>query len=173
MTPNTGRALYRERTWAPAWALVLMGLAFVASIGPLLYFGYGPAEPGLPADGMSARGLVMLAGGLAIIYALASFTFSCLNVEVHSDHLFIWFGPLRLIRKRIRYTDIQRVSAITYRPFREFGGWGIRWRPGKSAWAIRGHQAVNVELRNGRAVYVGSRTPQRLAGRIEAAIGVS
>ena len=169
---STGRAVYRERTWAPAWALVLMGLAFVASIGPLLYFGYGQAELGQPADGMSAGGLGMLAGGLAITYGLAFSTFSCLNVEVRSDHLFIWFGPLRLIRKRIWYSDIQRVSAITYRPFREFGGWGIRWRPGKSAWAIRGNRAVNVELRNGKAVYVGSRVPQRLAGRIEAAIGV-
>lgn len=169
---DTRRAVYRERTWAPAWALVLMGLAVVASIGPLLYFGYGQAELGQLADDMSARRAGMLAGGLAIVYGLALSTFSCLNVEVRSDHLFLWFGPLRLIRKRIRYSDIQRVSAITYRPFREFGGWGIRWRPGKSAWSIRGNRAVNVELRNGKSVYVGSRVPQRLAGRIEAAIGV-
>ena len=169
---DTRRAAYRERTWAPAWALVLMGLAVVASIGPLLYFGYGEAELGQLADDMSARRAGMLAGGLAIVYGLAFSTFSCLNVEVRSDHLFLWFGPLRLIRKRIRYSDIQRVSAITYRPFREFGGWGIRWRPGKSAWSIRGNRAVNVELRNGKSVYVGSRVPQRLAGRIEAAMGV-
>lgn len=169
---DTRRAVYRERTWAPAWALVLMGLAVVASIGPLLYFGYGEAELGQLADDMSARRAGMLAGGLAIVYGLAFSTFSCLNVEVRSDHLFLWFGPLRLIRKRIRYSDIQRVGPITYRPFREFGGWGIRWRPGKSAWSIRGNRAVNVELRNGKSVYVGSRVPQRLAGRIDAAMGV-
>ena len=169
---DTRRAAYRERTWAPAWALVLMGLAVVASIGPLLYFGYGQAEVGQSLGDLSARGAGMAAGGLVTVYGLAFSTFSCLNVEVRSDHLFLWFGPLRLIRKRIRYSDIQRVSAITYRPFREFGGWGIRWRPGKSAWSIRGNRAVNVELRNGKSVYVGSRVPQRLAGRIEAAMGV-
>ena len=169
---NAGRGVYRERTWAPAWAMVLMGVAFVASIGPLLYYGFVQPEPGQPADGLSVRGSGMLAGGLVIVYCLAFSTFSCLNVEVRSDHLFIWFGPLRLIRRRIRYSDVQRVSAITYRPFREFGGWGIRWRPGKSAWSIRGNQAVNVELRNGKSVYVGSRFPRRLAGRIHAAMGV-
>lgn len=166
---NAGRAVYRERTWAPAWAMVLMGVAFVASIGPLLYFGYGRPELGESADDMFIRVLGVLSG---IVYCLAFSTFSCLNVEVRSDHLFIWFGPLRLIRRRIRYGDIQRVGAITYRPFREFGGWGIRWRPGKSAWSIRGNQAVNVELRNGKSVYVGSRFPRRLAGRIDAAMGV-
>ena len=169
---SNARAVYRERTWAPAWAMVLMAVAVVASLGPLLYFGFVQPEPGQSADGLSVRGSGMLAGGLVIVYGLAFSTFSCLNVEVRSDHLFIWFGPLRLIRKRIRYSDIQRVSAITYRPFREFGGWGIRWRPGKSAWSIRGTRAVNVELRNGKSVYVGSRFPRRLAGRIEVAMGV-
>ena len=166
---NAGRAVYRERTWAPAWAMVLMGVAFVASIGPLLYFGYGRPELGESADDVFIRVLGVLSG---IVYCLAFSTFSCLNVEVRSDHLFIWFGPLRLIRRRIRYSDIQRVGAITYRPFREFGGWGIRWRPGKSAWSIRGNRAVNVELRNGKSVYVGSRFPRRLAGRIHAAMAV-
>ena len=149
--------------------MVLMGIAVVASLGPLLYFGYGRPELGESADAMFARGVGAFSG---IICGLAFSTFSCLNVEVRSDHLFIWFGPLRLIRRRIRYSDIQRVGAITYRPFREFGGWGIRWRPGKSAWSIRGNQAVNVELRNGKSVYVGSRFPRRLAGRIDAAIAV-
>ncbi|MDE2763271.1 MAG: hypothetical protein OXQ94_05455 [Gemmatimonadota bacterium] len=169
---STGHAVYRERTWAPAWVLVLLGLACLASLGPSLYFAYGQAVPGQPADDMSTRGFGMLAGGLAIVYGLAFSTFSCLNVEVRSDHLFIWFGPLRLIRKRIRYGDVRGVSAVTYRPFREFGGWGIRWRPGKSAWSIRGNQAVSVDLRNGKVVYVGSRFPQRLAGRIEVAMRV-
>lgn len=170
---NTGRAVYRERTWAPVWVLVLMGLACVMSLGPSLWFAYGQAVLGHPAEGMSARGFGLLAGSLAIVYGLAFSTFSCLNVEVRSDHLFIWFGPLRLIRKRVRYGDIERVSAVTYRPIREFGGWGIRWRPGKSAWSIRGNRAVNVELRNGKLLYVGSRYPQRLAARIQAAMGVT
>ena len=35
---------------------------------------------------------------------------------------------------------------------------------------VRGNQAVAVTLRSGKEVYVGSRFPQRLAGRIEAAM---
>lgn len=165
---DTARAAYRERTWAPVWVLVLVGLACAASIGPLVW----QAVPGHSAEGMSARGFGVLAGCLAV-FGLAFSTFSCLNVEVRSDHLFIWFGPLRLIRKRVRYSDIERVSAVTYRPLREFGGWGIRWRPGKSVWSIRGSRAVNVELRNGKLLYVGSRYPQRLAARIQAAMRVT
>ena len=169
---TTGRVMYRERSWAPAWVWVLMGAAFLASIGPSLYFAYGQGVPGQPVEGMSVRGAGMLAGVVALVFGLLLATFSCLDAEVRSDHILVSFGPLRLIRKRIRYSDVRRVGAVTYRPLREFGGWGIRWRPGKSAWTIRGNQAVNIELRNGKTVFVGSRFPRRLAGRIKAAMGV-
>jgi hypothetical protein len=59
---------------------------------------------------------------------------------------------------------------LGYRPLREFGGWGIRPRGGKTAWTIRGNQAVKVTLHGGKEVYVGSLFPQRLEERIRTAM---
>ena len=165
-----GPAMYRERTWAPPWVVATLVVACLVSVGPLSYAIYGHVVLGHPAENPSAR--VLIAGGLAIMFAVFFSIFMCLDVEVRSDHLFIALGPIHLVRRRIRYSDVEAVSAVIYRPIREFGGWGVRWWGGKTAWTIRGNRAVKVELRSGKAVYVGSRYPQRLAGRIEAAMAV-
>ena len=96
--------------------------------------------------------------------------FTCLDVEVRGGHLFVAFGPVHLVHRRIRYADIESVGAVTYRPIREFGGWGIRGWGRRTAWTMRGNRAVRVKLVGGREVYVGSRFPQRLAGRIDLAM---
>ena len=152
------RAAYRERTWAPAWVWVLVWGACLAAVGATVY--------GAGREPMSTMALVLTVGAVLLFPLLMSALFLCLDVEVRNDHLFIAFGPLHLVRKRIAYRDMESAEAVTYRPIREFGGWGIRPTGRKTAWTIRGNRAVRVVLRSGKQAYVGSRFPQRLAGRI-------
>lgn len=165
------RPFYRERTWAPLWGWLAIGIAFLLSVGRLSYELYGTTVLGRSAEDGWAGELALITGGLVVLFALIIVVWMCLNVEVRADHIFISFGLVQLVRKRIWYKDIERVRPTTYRPFRDFGGWGIRWRGNKTAWTIRGHRAVAVKLRSGREIYVGSMYPQRLAARIEAAGG--
>ncbi len=165
------RARYRERTWAPVWAWLTLGIAFLLSVGRLSYELYGITVLGQSVEDGGAGELALITGGLIVVFALIIGVWMCLNVEVRADHIFISFGLVQLVRKRIWYKDIEGLRPTTYRPFRDFGGWGIRWRGNRTAWTIRGHQAVAVKLRNGREIYVGSMYPQRLAARIEAAGG--
>ena len=171
---KAGPTVYRERTWAPAWAMVALAVAFLLSVGSLVntLFQHGVLGQPMPDESLSPLGVVLLASGVLIFFVAMTSLFMCLDVEVRSDHLFVAFGPVHLVRKRIRYSDIESVRGVTYRPIREFGGWGIRPGRGKTAWTIRGNKAVIVTLGSGKEVYVGSRFPQRLAGRVEAAIGV-
>ena len=157
------RAAYRERTWAPAWAWVLVWGACLAAVGATAY--------GAGREPMSTTALVLTLGAVLLFPLLMSTLFLCLDVEVRADHLFIAFGPIHLVRKRIAYRDMESAAAVTYSPIREFGGWGIRPMGGKTAWTIRGNRAVRVVLRSGRQIYVGSRFPQRLAGRIAPRLG--
>lgn len=167
-----GRVHYRERTWAPLWVMALIWVACGAAIIGAVY---GIVESGLSVtgdQGVSWSGISAWAGagvGAFFLFAINAF-FLRLDVEVRSDHVFIAFGPVHLIRKRIHFSDIEEVRGLTYRPLLEFGGWGIRLRPGKSAWTIRGNQAAAVTLAGGKQVYVGTRYPQRLAGAISTAM---
>ena len=165
---NERQTHYRERTWAPAWVWVLIWGACLLGAGTVAHGAYQEAVTGAPFGDstMSTLGL----GLLALFPILMTALFMCLDVEVRADHLFVAFGPVHLLRKRIPYTEVESVRGVTYSPIREFGGWGVRWRGGKTAWTIRGNQAVKVVLRNGKTIYVGSRFSRRLAGRIEVAM---
>lgn len=64
------------------------------------------------------------------------------------------------------------MQARTYRPLREYGGWGIRWGgKGRMAYNVSGSEGVEVELLDGRTVMVGSRRPDELADTLRAHMG--
>lgn len=153
------RGTYRERTWAPAWVWILVwGACLAVAVATIYGAERAPLSPTVTA---------LTLGAVLLFPLLMTLCFLRFDVEVRADHIFMAFGPLHLVRKRIRYGDMESVEAVTYRPIREFGGWGIRPTGQKTAWAIRGNQAVRVILRSGKQVYVGSRFPRRLVGRIE------
>lgn len=164
--------MYRERTWAPVWVWAVLAGACLCGVGASLFAAFQLSAPGEIAGGDTLAPLrsALIGGGVLLLFVAMTSIFMCLDVEVRSSHLLVSFGPVRLVRRRIRYADIESVRAVTYSPLREFGGWGIRWRGGRTAWTIRGNQAVAITLRSGKEVYVGSRFPQRLAGRIEVAM---
>ena len=169
---NDAGSMYRERTWAPAWVWAVIVGACLWGVGASLFAAFQQPAPGeiVGGDSLSSLDSVLISGGVLLLFVTMTSIFTCLDVEVRYGHLFVSFGPVHVVRRRIHYADIESVRAVTYSPFREFGGWGIRGWGRKTAWTIRGNQAVVIALRTGREVYVGSRFPQRLAGRIEVAM---
>jgi hypothetical protein len=66
---------------------------------------------------------------------------------------------------------VQKIEVVTYRPFRDFGGWGIRaGRNGERALCARGDRGVRLELLDGTRLLIGSQTPEALATAIERAV---
>lgn len=163
---------YRERTWAPLWVFAILWTACLAGAVAVAHDAYQAAGTGGAGSGgsMSAAGAAVTMGIVVLFPALITALFTRLDVVVRADEVFIAFGPVHLIRKRISFADIESVRGLTYRPIREFGGWGIRPRGSRTAWTIRGNQAVKVTLQSGKEVYVGSRFPQRLEERIRTAM---
>jgi hypothetical protein len=89
-----------------------------------------------------------------------------LIVEVYPDYVSVRYVPL--LRRRILTAEIAHCRAQSYRPIVEYGGWGIRgWSRRRVAYNVRGNRGVELELRDGRRVMIGS---QR-ADELEAALG--
>ena len=164
-------SIYREQTWAPLWVFAILWTACLAGAVAAAYDLYQmvPGADGVTGSG-SVAGAAVTMGIVLLFPALITALFTRLDVEVRSDHVLVAFGPVHLVRKRIPFVDIESVRGLTYRPIREFGGWGIRPRGSRTAWTVRGNQAVKVTLQNGKEVYVGSRFPQRLEERIRTAM---
>jgi len=165
------RPSYHERTWAPPWVLILLWGACLVDAGSLIY-GIWPQESlGHPFGDEPAPTWVLgaTAAVCLVVPTAVTLLFTRLDVEVWPREMRASFGPLPMIRRSVPYGQVEAVTAVTYRPIRDFGGWGIRFRPGKTAWTVRGNRAVRLDLESGRAFYVGSRFPHRLAERIRSA----
>ncbi len=63
--------------------------------------------------------------------------------------------------------DIEKVEARTYKPLREYGGWGIRGLANHRAYNVSGSQGVELTLRDGRRILIGSQKAQELALAIQ------
>ena len=115
-------------------------------------------------------------GGLLVVGAVAGLVYSlCLQTEVRTDGIYFKMWPLHWSFRRIPWSEVKRYEvkryeAKQYRSLREFGGWGIRWTPGKLAYNVRGNQGVWIERTNGRAILVGSQTPEKFVKAIDEAV---
>lgn len=110
--------------------------------------------------------LWLLAGlGLPLLIALTR-----LVVEVERDAVLVRYRPF-FVRRRIPLAEIASADAVTYRPLREYGGWGIRGIGRRRAYNARGDRGVQLVLTDGRRVLLGSQVPEQLAAAILQARG--
>ncbi|MFC7028954.1 hypothetical protein ACFQJ5_17215 [Halomicroarcula sp. GCM10025324] len=110
-------------------------------------------------------------GGLVVVGAVAGFVFSLrLTTEVRGDGIYLKMWPIHRSFRRIPWSEIERYEAKGYSPLREFGGWGIRWAPGKLAYNVRGSRGVWIERMNERDVLVGSQHSEEFVEAIDEAI---
>ena len=93
-----------------------------------------------------------------------------LTTEVTSDGLYFRFFPLHLSFQKISLEDLKAYEAITYRPLKEYGGWGIRYGAKGKAYNISGNRGVQLELSSGKRILIGSQKPEELVGAIGSAV---
>jgi len=110
-------------------------------------------------------------GGLVIVGANAGLVYSLrLQTEVRADGIYFKMWPLHRSFRRISWSEVERYESRRYSPLREFGGWGIRWAPGKLAYNVSGNRGVWIERTNARAVLIGSQRPEEFVRAIGEAV---
>jgi len=95
-----------------------------------------------------------------------------LVTEVRDDVLSIRF--LRLWPDRaIPWGQICHAQVRTYRPIKDYGGWGVRWAARGIVYHARGNRGVRMELVSGERVLIGSGRPEELAKAIGERMGLA
>jgi hypothetical protein len=95
------------------------------------------------------------------------FLFVKLVVNVSGDSVKIYFRPLT--RRIIPLDQIANFKARTYSPLGEYGGWGLRGLGKNRAYNISGNRGVELVLKDGRIVMIGSQRAEELAQAIQKA----
>ena len=138
-----------------------MRFAETQSFSPVIY-----GVLGLSAVAVGSAGLLWPTLPLGLTLNLL-----CLRTTVTDQELIVSFGALfPLYRRRVARTDIVSAEAATYAPIAEYGGWGIKGRPGNSALNARGNRGVRLTLRDGRRLLIGSQRPDELASALTALV---
>jgi len=161
--------LFREvqrfrQLWIWAVVIFLMALSwysFIQQVVSKIPFGTRPA-PDLV--------LIMMWALFGWAFPMMVYT-AGLTTEIRVDGIYIRYIPFHRKFRTIPFEAIQTYEVRTYRPLREYGGWGIRYGAGGKAYNVSGNRGVQLGLLSGRMILLGSQKPEELALSIERAKG--
>jgi len=165
MMKDSDRILYLESQQLRQWWIWLIVL-----VGPLtLLFNIVQVIRDGVASGAVIYGLIL--AGFLFGIGLPVFIYSiCLLIEVRESGLYIRVRPLHRNWVVFNFQDICNVEAVTYRPIRDYGGWGIRYGWQGKAYNMRGNKGVMLTLNNGDNVLIGSQYHEKLGSIIGACL---
>ncbi len=136
---------------AVQWGLVLFYLVFGGTVG-----GDRPALPAIL--------LPWLLLGVALPLVLWRVA---LVTEVTEGAVVVGFAPFE--RRTVDAATVVGCRVLSYRPIRDFGGWGVRWSSGdRRAYTTGGREGVELTLDGGQRIVIGSRRPQELDAAVSA-----
>ncbi len=130
-------------------------------IGYLMIVTLAAGVVGLSASVASGSGPKSLMFGVAIL-GLCLLLFPTLTVIVRSNSVRFFFG-LGLVGREIAVTEILTVSVVRNSWTH---GWGVRLIPGGWLWNVSGLDAVELRLRNGKLLRIGTDDPVALHAAI-------
>lgn len=134
--------------------LINMGL-----LGLLLFCFYSWFIAKEPTGNVSANDTI---GQLIVIFSIIPvlWLFYLMKMETAIDEIGVHyqFMPFQFSKKIIRWNEMENCYVRTYRPIKEFGGWGYRTAKGKKGKAlnIRGNKGIQLELKSGGKLLIGT-----------------
>ncbi len=145
--------------WVGLLVALVTGVAWYGAVVQLIYkkpFGTNPAPDTL----MLILWVIFGVGLPLLFYSLRLVT------EVRSEGVFVRFVPMHRSFQRFEREQIDNCEVVTYRPLRDYGGYGIRYGVQGKAYNVSGNRGVRIHLSGKKPVLIGSRQPEQLASAI-------
>ncbi len=146
---------YRESQKFNQWWLWLLNLALflgAVTIGYTSWTGGG--------DPVSSAAIPLVMAVTMILLATIE-----LRTVITDEGLEVKFWPFG--RRRIFKSEIKRAHVRKYSPLKEYGGWGYRVGPRGKAFNMQGNMGLQLEMKDGDKLLIGTRKPEELAAWIE------
>ena len=146
-----------EHTQKTLWTILFLAIALIIHFTVLvaIFLMQGPDKAPVTV------GLVS-----SITITAVMIVFRSLTVQLHPDYLKFYFGP-GLFGKKIALTDITSCTTVKNR---WWYGWGIRWIPNGWLYNIAGFDAIELILKTGKRVRIGTDQPAELAAAVNSAL---
>lgn len=112
------------------------------------------------AEGRMLAAVIMILG-----YLLGLGMFYSSTIEISEEKLKFWFG-IGIVRKTFVLSEIQSSKEVDI-PWYYF--WGVKSIPGGWLWSIAPGTGVEIVLKNGSIVLLGTNQPEKLKQAVDAA----
>jgi hypothetical protein len=78
-----------------------------------------------------------------------------INVRINGEGIGFNLSPF--FARQYNWETITQAEIISYKPLRNFGGWGWRYSPSLKVWAytVSGSTALSLTFRDGKTIYIG------------------
>jgi len=119
--------------------------------------------------GRPAEVWLIVVGPLVVLVVAVLLSLSHLDVDVTDEGVTIAFRYVWPAR-RIGFSEIVGLEVRSYNPLLEYGGWGVRLGPKGWGYMTGGNEGVQLRLRKGLPVLIGSRRPRDLEAAIRAGV---
>jgi hypothetical protein len=134
--------------------LLLVAMVFVVAVTVLAVFFSRPDDA-----------LLLAIAPVVVVLVASLISLSHLDVDVTDRGVTIAFRYLWPTR-RIGFEEIIGLEVRRYNPLLEYGGWGVRLGPKGWAYMTSGKEGVQLRLRRGIPVLIGSARPRELEAAI-------
>jgi hypothetical protein len=165
---SSNHEFHEEQRFRQPWVWLLLLIITLGLAGLFMYGLYVQLYLGQPWGDrpMSDTGLAMTATLSLLLMGGTVWLFYVLKLVTQVDARGVQLRFFPLTRKQIPFDTITSCRARTYRPIREFGGWGIRFSRKGRAYNVSGNRGVQLEFRQGKPLLIGSQQPEQLAAAI-------
>ena len=148
------------------WIWILVLVTGISSVGVFTYGFYEQIILGQTFGNkpMSDNVLIIsfVLATIFFILLLLLFFHAKLTTMIDDSGISYRFFPFHLSFHKISWDEIESYEVTTYRPIREYGGWGIRFGKNKKAYNVSGNVGLSVQLKTGKKVLFGTQKEQEL-----------
>lgn len=133
----------------------IFGFGFYRQIIQGLQFGNNP---------MSDNGLIVSLSLVILLFLLVFllFAFAKLTTVIDKSGIAYKFFPFHFKFHQISWDKIENFEVVTYKPLKDYGGWGIRiGRKGK-AFNVSGNKGLQLQMKSGKNILIGTQNETEL-----------
>jgi hypothetical protein len=159
--------MYTEKQkFRQAWLLLLLIVPVLAVISTFSFGFYKQIILGQPFGDkpMSDSGLIVTYSLVLVVLGglIALFLFAELTTQIDREGVHYRFFPFHFKFHLIPREMIEKAEVVTYKPLRDYGGWGIRFGSKGKAYNVRGDKGLQLSLQNGRQILFGTQNEREL-----------
>lgn len=156
--------IYKHTQPGSKLILGFCGLTELITVGVLIWtLFFCPSSGSCPASGWI--GIIIIPITLIVFVMIVAFL-SSMTIKIENDTLSLVFGP-GILKKSFTIKDIESAEPVK-NSFMH--GWGVHYYQGSKVYNIAGFDAVEILLKNGKRIRIGTDEPDKLAEAIKASI---